>query len=229
MHASLSQLQGDPAFRERAAALAAAAPDGPVPALDAMLEGFRRFAAGRRREARVALLAKAEHASAEEWRVSRDRLGDAVQGFTAGLAALAELAATLRPLLTPALDDVLGLAADERHPLRTTLRETALSLGFSGEEAGWLFTELGAVGFRPVALLGAGGFEDLETLLACISAGESGLLLAGFARLTGDPEVDERLEKVVVRLREKGLTASFFLVLAVVLAAHAVATRSGSR
>lgn len=102
--------------------------------------------------------------------------------------------------------------------------ERALSLGFTREEASWLFKELAAIQYRPVQLVCADGFEDLAALLAGISVGEGGLLLAGFARFTEDPEVDKRLEKIIIRLREAGVTASVFVVIVILITAHAVAT-----
>ena len=223
MHANFSPLAAEPEFRERAAALAASAPRGQVAPLDGMFEHFRRFTAVRSREALLARLRKAERSSAAAWAANRARVPDAVKGFSEALKTLSEQASSLQGLISPALDEVMGLAADGGHPLRTMLHETALSLGFSNDEAEWLFAELKAIGFRPVELVCANGFDDFEILLACISAGENGLLLAGFPRFTGDPETDERLENLVIRLLDKGVTASIFLALTIFLTAYAVA------
>lgn len=70
--------------------------------------------------------------------------------------------------------------------------DRAVSLGFSAEEAGWLFKELEAIKYRPVQLLCADGFEDLDALLSGISVGEGGLLLAGFARFTDNRDHGSR-------------------------------------
>jgi hypothetical protein len=150
-------------------------------------------------------------------------------GFSAAITQLSEHARALRPLIAPELDEVMALAAEKGHPLRGMIHETALSAGFSAEEADWVLGELEAAEYRPVQLVCGNGFEDLMTLLSGISVGESGLLVAGFPRFTGDPDLDERLEKIVVRLREKGVTASLFLALAIVLSAHAVATQQLAR
>jgi hypothetical protein len=109
------------------------------------------------------------------------------------------------------------------------LLEAAMSLGFSSEEAGWLLDELKAINYRPVRLVCSGGFEDLVTMLSGVSVGEGGLLLAGFLRFTGDPYTDERLQKLIIRLREHGVTANIFLVLTIVLVAHAVTIHHASK
>jgi hypothetical protein len=226
MQSDLSQLASDPAFRERAAALTASASRVQASPLDETFEPMRRFTAVRRREASIALLAEAKPARADEWKSNPEALADAAKGFSEALSRLSGQVAALRPLISPELDEVMRLAADSGHPLRALLRESALSLGFSSEEAGWLFAELDAIGFRPVKLVCAGGSDDLEALLSCISAGENGLLQAGFPRFTGDPDVDERLANIVIRLRDQGVTASLFLVLTIVVAAYAVAAHA---
>jgi len=50
-------------------------------------------------------------------------------------------------------------------------------------------------------------------------------LLAGFVRFTGDPKFADRLERLVMRLRENGVTANIFLALAIVLVANVVSAR----
>lgn len=219
----------DAPFSERAAALGALVPKEAVRPLDEMFEHMQHFTPIRRREMRIARLDKADRDVPAEWRSNRERVPTAVSGFCVAMKILSEHANTLQPLITPALDDVVALAADDGHPLRQMLHEVALSLGFSSEEAGWLFDELKAIHYRPVKLVCKGGFEDLVTLLSGVSMGEGGLLLAGFLRLTGDPDVDERLEKLVIRLRENGVTASIFMALTIILVAHAVAVQHASR
>jgi hypothetical protein len=192
--------------------------------MDSLFEHFQRFAAVRLREARVARLEKAGRVDVEDWRSHRDRIHEAVRSFSAGVRVLGDHAEALRAIISPALDDVIALAADEAHPLRRAIHAAAKSFGFSSEEAGWLFGELGKIGYRPVQLLCANGYEDLAALLAGTSTGERGLLMAGFVRFTEDPATDERLRALVIRLREKGVTASIFLALAVILTAHFVAS-----
>jgi len=225
MSYNVSSLADDTSFQERAAALGAQISRDQVRPLEEMLENLRLFTAVRRREVRIARLAQAERESAAEWRANSERLPEAMAGFSSALRQLSEHARSLQPLIAPALDKVIVLTADEEHPLRRMIHETALSAGFSSEEADWLFGELKAADYQPVRLVCANGFEDLMTLLSCISVGESGLLVAGFARFTGDSDLDARLEKLVIRLREKGVTASLFLALAIVLSAHAVAAQ----
>lgn len=210
-------------FRDQAAALGTRTPHDPLRSFEAMFEPLRSYTAARRRAVQCAHQDQAEEDGAGE--PAAEGLSGALplSGFADAVRVLAAQAETLRPLITPALDDVLALAADERHPLRALLSQGSRAFGFSSQEAGWLFDELEAVQFRPVALVCADGFEDLQALLAAISVGESGLLVAGFVRFTGDPATDERLEKLVLRLRDRGVTPSLFLALMIVLAAQAVA------
>jgi hypothetical protein len=214
----------DPLFRGHAAALGMLVPKDQVLPLDAMFENMRRFTDVRRHEARLAILEASDRAIHVEWRSKRKHFPDAVKGFSDALKLLSEHAKVLQPLIVPALDDVIALAADDGHPLHMRLSESALSLGYSRNEADWFFNELGAIEYRPVNLVCANGFEDFVALLSSISLGEAGLLLAGFARFTGDPGNDERLEKLIIRLREKDVTPSIFLALTIVITAHAVAT-----
>ncbi|KVM94755.1 hypothetical protein [Burkholderia stagnalis] len=230
MHDLVNSLADDAAFRERAVQLGTLVPNGAAGSLDLekLFERMQRFTAVRRREARVARLERAGGDVGDAWRSNRERIADALSGFCAALDILSAHVVRLQPLLTPALDDVIALAADGAHPLHAMLQQAAFSIGFSGDEVGWLFDELKAIGYRPVELLCADGFEDLTTLLAGVSGGEGGLLLTGFVRHTGDAAVDKRLEKIVTRFREKRVTANIFLILAVVLVAHAVVLHSGS-
>lgn len=228
MQPDLSRLASDPAFRERTAALPASATRIQASPLGAAFESMRRFTTVRRREANVALLTKAKPDRTGEWKPDPEALAEAAKGLSEALSLLSSQAAALRPLLSPELDEVIGLAADGGHPLRALLHESALSLGFSSEEAGWLFAELDAIGFRPMKLVCADGSDGLETLLSCISAGENGLLQAGFPRFIGEPEVDERLASLIIRLRDQGVTASLFLVLTIVVAANAVAAQQAA-
>lgn len=207
------------AFRSQAAAAGTRTPDDPLRPFEAMFEPVRSFTAARRRAVLRAGLIPVDGDAAQ----AGDDASAALGGLAGAVRHLAAQAAALQPLITPALDDVLALAADEGHPLRAVLAHGARAFGFSSQEMGWLFDELAAVGFRPVGLVCAGGFEDLEALLAGISVGESGPVVAGFARFTGDPATDERLGKLVLRLGEKGVTASLFLALVIVLAAQIVA------
>lgn len=219
-------LKDDDQFRTRAARVHEPQRVRGVRALDWMYDRLERFTSVRRREARLALLERSGRESAEDWRSHHRQLPEALAAFGDTVTLLAEHARELRPLITPALDDVIALAADEEHPLRKTLHEVAISLGFSGEETKWLFGELEALGYRPTGVLCGDGFEDLVTLLDGISVGQNGILAAGFARFTGDPSTDERLEKLVVRLRNRGATASIFLVIVIVVTAHLVATEA---
>ncbi len=171
-------------------------------------------------EVRIARLEKAGREGIAEWRSYRDQVPDGLAGFGEGLKALTHHATSLETLITPALDDVISLAADHTHPLRSALHAAAISIGFSADEAQWMFDEMKQIGFKPVALVCADGFPDFVALLDGISTGESGLLLAGFVRMTGDPDTDQRIEKLVLRLRAAGVTASVFLARIVVVTAH---------
>jgi hypothetical protein len=208
-------------FRDQAAALGTRTPHDPLRPFEAMFEPLRSYTAARRRAVQCAHQDQANEAGAGQ--PAAEGLAGALPGFADAVRVLAAQAESLRPLITPAFDDVLALAADERHPLRALLSQGSRAFGFSSQEAGWLFDELAAVQFRPVALVCADGFEDLQALLAAISVGESGLLVAGFVRFTGDPATDERLEKLVLRLRDRSVTPSLFLALMIVLAAQTVA------
>lgn len=223
------RLAADASFRERAIALGVSVTKDGVQPLDDLLQPLQRFATARRHEVRVARLKQAQRTSAAEWRLPAERMAEAIRGFSAGVKALATAANELRPLITPALDDAIALAADESHPLSRLLHEAAVSLGFSTAEVGWLFGELEAIAYRPVHIVCAGGFEDLLALLAAASAGEIGLTVAGFVRFTGDPALDRRLEGLVVRLRKAGVTASVFLALVIILTAHFAATLQSPR
>lgn len=223
MNKNLDNLIADPSFRERASAMCAGSAPSSARPLGDMFEHVRRFAAVRLREVRISLLIEAGRTEADDWQSHRDRVPDAVSAIGAAVKMLSEDAHALRPLITPALDEVIALASDAGHPLHKMLEDKALELGFTRKEAAWLFNELEAIDYRPVQLICASGFEDLAALLAGISVGEGGLLLAGFVRFTGDPDTDQRLEQLVVRLRKRGVTASVFLVLVIVLTANAVA------
>lgn len=217
----VQNLANDAAFRQRAGTVDGI-PAGAVQPLDAMLGHLRRFGTARRREVRLAQLKSASRAGAAKWQAYRSSLGDAIAGFQAGLAALTEQAVTLRPLITPALDGVIALAADDEHPLRIAIHETARSFGVSDDEIEWAFGELAGIDFQPVRLVCADGFEDLRALLDSLSCGELGLLQAGFARFTGATEIDQRIERLIGRLRAQDVTASLLLALIIVVTAHFV-------
>lgn len=223
MTQSVERLAADAAFRERAGAVGASLP-GEVPPLEAMLAHMRRFSTARRREVRVNRLKSASRAGAAKWQSFRAGLPEAIAAFNAGVQALSELAQTLRPLINPALDNVMALAADEDHPLHRALHQTGKSFGLADDEIEWALDELAAIDYKPVHLVCTDGFEDIVALLNGVSAGELGLLLAGFIRFTGDIETDARLQKIVARLRSAGVTASVLLVLFIVATAHFVAT-----
>lgn len=228
MHHHLAQLTADAAFCQSALALWATLPATPQPVaqpLDELFSQIQYFARIRRREARLARLEKANRAIIAEWRSNRQYIPAAIHAFNTALLLLAEQASVLQPLLTPALDNVIALAATESHPLRQLLQLNAIALGFTLEEVEWLFGELNAIKYRPVALVCADDFDNLRALIAGVSVGETGLLLAGFARFTGKAAIDERLTKVILRLRERGATASIFLVLLIIFVAHLVAAQ----
>jgi hypothetical protein len=224
----LERLQADAAFLERTRPLRNVAPKEQPAALDAFVSSMMRFAGVRRREARIARLERADRLEATGWRSNRDQVPEAIAGFGDAVRSLEQRVEALRPMFRSELDEVIGLAADETHALRQFIRSAALTIGFSGDEAEWLFSELKGIQFRPLQLLPGDPADDLLTLLNSLSAGENGLLFAGFPRLTGDTDNDARLEKIIVRLRDKGVTASVFLAIAIVLTAHAAATLKGS-
>jgi hypothetical protein len=226
---SLRSLHIDASFCERASLIASSLPKEPAPPLEEMFAHMQQFTTVRRREVRIARLQNADRDVPDEWRSTRERLPQAVEGFCEAVKILSEHATRLQSVITPELDDVIALAADEGHPLRSMLREAAVSLGFSNEEAGWLLDELKVIKYRPVKLICNDSFDDLMTLLSGVSVGEGGLLLAGFMRFTGDPYVDERLENLIIRVREQGVTANIFLVLTIVLVAHAVAMHHAAK
>lgn len=213
----------DPSFRERAAGIGTLVPKDQIFPLDAMFEPWRRFTDFRRREW-FAIREASDRSIAVEWRSNREHFPDAVKGFSDALKMLSEHAKLLQPVIVPALDDVIALGADDGHPLHMRLSESALSLGYSRDEADWFFSELRRIEYRPVRFVCANGVEDLTVLLSSMSLGEAGVLLAGFARFTGDPSNDDRLAKLIIRLREKDVTASIFLALTIIITAHAVAT-----
>jgi len=223
----VERLVSNASFRDRAQPLGVVF-TGEVRPLDGMLNDLRRFGTARRREVRVARLTTANRFGAAKWQTHRDGLAEAIRAFVAGVHALADLAQTLRPLINLGLDDVIALAADEDHPLSQALRETGKSAGLSDDEIEWLFEELSVIDYRPIRLVCADGFEDLIALLDGVSGGELGLLVAGFLRFTGDPETDRRIEKLVIRLRSAGVTASILLALVIVASAHFVATSGRS-
>ncbi len=226
MQEQLERLRTDASFAERARQLRGTAQAQPA-ALDAFVNPMMRFAAARRREARIARLERAERLEASGWRSHREQVPQAIAGFADAMRALERQVDALRPIVRAELDDVIGLAADETHALRQFIRSTALTIGFSGDETEWFFGEMKGVQFRPMALLPGDPADDLLTLLASLSAGENGLLFAGFPRLTGDADNDAKLEKIVVRLRDKGVTASVFFAIAIVLTAHVVGSLDG--
>lgn len=215
MRPQLSRLADDPAFRKNAQALRG---NAKAPDIEPVLDHFKTFAGVRRREARIALLQGAERIDASDWSGDRQRLPQALAGFAEVVNRLSRETEALRPVIGKDLDSVLTLAAGEKHPLRDVIRETSVSMGFSAEEVEWQLKELEAVQFSIADLLDA---DDLQTILSSVSLGENGLLMAGFVRFTGDEKNDERLERIIIRLREKGVTASIFLVFVVVLTAYA--------
>ena len=225
MQNTIDQVIADRDFQKLASAFRKRVSLDKVLPLEPAFEHVRRFASVRRREVRVSLLQEAGHADEGDWRLHRERVPEAVSAFSTAVKMLSDEAQALSPLISPQLDDVIALAASQEHPLHKMILDRAVSLGFTQMEANWLFKELEAVKYRPVGLACADGFEDLAALLAGISVGEGGLLLAGFVRFTGDPEIDKRLERIVVRLRDQGVTASVFLVLVIVITAHAVASK----
>lgn len=220
------QLSADAAFRKRASAMRAAAPAGKLQPIDDIFEHLQRFAAIRRREVRVALLTEAGRTDEDKWHSYRDSIPDAISSMNAAVKRLSTSAEALKSLISPQLDDVLALAAKETHPLYKMLQERAVALGFTQKEAAWLLGELQSIKYQAVQRVCADGFDDFTALLAGISIGEAGLLVAGFVRFTGDPAIDKRIESIVIRLREQGVTASIFIAVVIVWVAHVVAQQS---
>lgn len=220
------QLSADAAFRKRASAMRAAAPAGKLQPIDDIFEHLQRFAAIRRREVRVLLLTEAGRADEDKWQSYRERIPDAISSMNAAVKLLSANAQALKPLISPQLDEVLALAAKENHPLYKMLQERAVALGFTQKETAWLLGELQSMKYQAVQRVCADGFDDLTALLAGISIGEAGLLMAGFVRFTGDPGIDKRIESIVIRLREQGVTASIFIAVVIVWVAHVVAQHS---
>lgn len=194
--------------------------DAPRPPLTDTLAKLRSFGTARARDVRIAQLEEGGRRVAAEWRIQGDQLADAMRDFHAAVTLLHAHVTALRPMLSAQLDDVIMLAADKGSPMRNVLEDAAHDLGFTRSELDWFWRELAHVEFRPARYVA----DDLATLLAGISVGEVGLHRVGFVRTTGDEALDRQLVRVVVRLREQGLTASLFLVLALIIAADAVAT-----
>jgi hypothetical protein len=226
--ADASGLTSDLLFRERVTALIGSTAGDGSSSLDEVLANLRIFITVRRREVRVARLRKAERIEAAEWRTDGTRFAGAIGAFAAAITGLSKAAKSVQPLITPALDNVLVLAADVQHPLRQTLHQSLSGVGIADDEIAWLFGELSKVNFRPVNLVCTDGFDDLLVMIEAVSVGEAGLLAAGFPRLTGDPGIDERVKNLVLRLRRAGLTANFFLGLVIVIAAHLVRAQAAS-
>lgn len=220
-----AQLHADNAFRERLAAFAVSVPQDRLTPLDTIAGNLRAFGEIRRRETRIARLEAADRAEAAQFRLDGDRVGNGLIAFDQALRQLSDQATALSPLIGPALDEVIALGADPDHPFHRLMRDTLTGIGFTDEEFGWIFEELGNAGHRPVQLICAGGIDDLLVLIASVSRGENGVLLAGFPRFTGDAAIDERIEGIVSRARQQGVTANAFLVLIIVIAAHLVASR----
>lgn len=226
MHDNFDQLAADSSFRKRASAMRSAVPAVNLRPIDDIFEHLQRFIAIRRREVRVSLLTEAGRADEDKWQSYRDRIPDAISSMNTAVKRLAENAQALKPLISPLLDEVLALAAKETHPLYIMLREKFIALGLSQKEADWLLGELQPIKYQIVQHVCTGGIDDLLALLAGISVGEAGLLVGGFVRFTGDPQTDERIESIVIRLREQGVTANIFLAVIVVWIAHSVARQS---
>ncbi|WP_437801250.1 hypothetical protein [Sorangium sp. So ce693] len=222
---SAARLDSDPVFCERVVALDATVPRDNLRPLDGMIGHMERFAAVRRCEVHAARFDGASGDEAVSWRSQRDALPQGIAALIAAIGELSALARMLRPIVTPALDDIIALAADRDHPLRDVLYELGRTLGFADLEIDWVFKELASIDWRPVHLVCADGFDDLLALLEAVSVGELGLLVAGFVRRTGDPQIDERVEKLIIRLRSVNVTASIFLPLVIVATAHVVATQ----
>jgi hypothetical protein len=224
-----SHLGSNTEFRERAAGLAGMVPVRAVRSFDEVLGHMQRFAAVRRREVRIARLEQANRAGAAEWRSHRDLLPEGITAFRSFVLDLSEMAKALQPLINPSLDRVICLVVERNHPLRTTLQEAGKALGFGTDEVDWMFEQLAAIDYQPVQIVCADGFADLLALLESASSGELGLLLAGFPRFTGDVPIDQRVEKLVIRLSKAKATPSIFMALVIVLTAHFVATLHSPR
>lgn len=222
MRQQSNELAEDASFKKLSSSLAGAAKKCKALPLEPLLSSIRRFAAVRRREVRLARLENAERGDIAQWRSKRSEIAGAVTDFEEAIKLLAEHVGAVRPLITTELDEVVRLARDD-HPLRRNLYDAASSMGFSADEAQWLFQQLEALDYAPVKALCGNGPEDLTALLSGSSAGENGLLMAGFVRFTGDVEVDGRLQSLVLRLSAAGATASVFLALVIVVAANHVA------
>jgi hypothetical protein len=225
---SFDKLAANASFRKLASAMRSAVPTGKLQPIDGIFEHIQRFMSIRRHEVRVMLLTEAGRADEDKWQSYRDRIPDAINSMNTAVKLLSANAQALKPLISSQLDDVLALAAKETHPLHTMLRERFIALGLSQKEADWLHGELQSIKYQIVQYVCADGIDDLLALLAGISVGEAGLSVAGFVRFTGDPKTDERIESVVIRLREQSITANILLVLIIVWIAHTVARQSQS-
>jgi hypothetical protein len=230
-----SKLFQEPEFREKAqTVLARRKSTGPdadgfgthaVMLADAAHADLADFHRVRRKASRLTLLHGAGRLNATELgRFAEVDVPTARRAFTQMLAHLGETLDHLRPVLVPELEAIVQLHGQDGHPLQAGLEAGAEACGFSEHEVAWLKGECQSVDWRLMTLLMEDDPENLDAILkgASIPA-DLGVGQFGFLRLTGDPAVDERIQKIVARCRAAGVTASLYHLWPIVLAATMVA------
>lgn len=189
------------------------------------------YGATRRRAARLHRLSIAGRPiePLNETITSGTELPQALLSFASAAEKIREALTHLQPVLHPDLDNLLALHQNDGHPLREGLQRQAAGWNFAPEELNWCFGEYAATGNQPLQTMMGDEFEDLLAITHGASTGEHGILQCGFMRLTGNAEMDERIERVVLRCREAGMTASLYHLIPVVLTASHVADYHVSR
>ncbi|WP_207791142.1 hypothetical protein [Allosphingosinicella flava] len=177
--------------------------------------------AGRRQEARSAVLIAAQRAAANP--PSAEMLAKVSGAWSEALKIFRDFASLLTPAAIRELDELVAQVDDPTEPAADILRAALVSgMGFSEAEYMWELDELEKAGYRPLALLSEGDPAILKSLVLATASGASGIRPIGFATMSSSAEANEHVAAAVCRARAAGLTASLFHLLPamVLLAAH---------
>jgi hypothetical protein len=141
--------------------------------------------------------------------------------------ALEALAPKLAGLLTPKLDFLLDTLGSEASALRRALGEVSAHMQFSPEEFDWLIDEAARMQFAVVSHLLGGDAAQLPLLLRGFSGHGADPLHFGFVAMTGEAATDQHLASLIARCRGKGVTASLFHLLPLIVTLGLIASTPG--
>jgi hypothetical protein len=168
--------------------------------------------AGRRQEARSAMLVAARRAAVNP--PSAEMLAKVSGAWSDALGMIGDFVAPLTPAAIAELDALVARVDDPTQTAGDLLRAVAIAgMGFSEAEFAWELEELAKAGYRPLALLCEGDPEVLKGLVHATASGASGIRPIGFAAMSSSEKVNDQVAAAVLRARSAAMTASTFHLL----------------